>query len=151
MHSLKQNKYGFTLIELMIVVAIIGILAGIAYPAYQDYVTRARRTDGKNILLSTQLSQEKWRASNPSYTSDLTNLGFTADGDGDFWSSDGNYNITVSGTSATAYTLTATAPSTSIQFNDLDCRLLLINEQSDKTSVNSAGTAASTTSTTCWR
>jgi len=150
MHNLKHNKFGFTLIELMIVVAIIGIIAGIAYPAYQDYVTRARRTDGKNILLSTQLAQEKWRASNPSYTSDLTDLGFTAVS-GKFWSSDGHYNITVSGTSGTAYILTATAPSTSIQFSDLDCRSLVINEQSDKTSINSSGTVANTTSTTCWR
>jgi len=150
MHSLKHYKNGFTLIELMIVVAIIGILAGIAYPAYQDYVTRARRTDGKNILLATQLAQEKWRASNPSYTSDLTDLGFTADGGGNFWSSDNHYNITVSGTSGTAYTLTATAPSSSLQFNDLDCRSLVIDENSNKTSTNSGGTAATTTTTTCW-
>ena len=150
MRDLKHQNYGFTLIELMLVVAIIGIIASIAYPAYQDYITRARRADAKNTLLTIQLAQEKWRASNPSYTSDLSDIGYTVDADGKFWSVDGRYNITSAGTNTT-YTLTSTAPSTSIQFSDLDCRSLIIDENSDKTSTNSGGTTASTTTTTCWR
>ena len=46
----KQNK-GFTLIELMIVVAIIGILAAIAYPSYQEYVRRTKRTDAQADMM----------------------------------------------------------------------------------------------------
>ncbi len=51
---LKQVQKGFTLIELMIVVAIIGILAAIAIPAYQDYTIRAQVTEGLNLAASVK-------------------------------------------------------------------------------------------------
>ena len=123
---------GFTLIELMIVVAVIGVLAAIAMPAYQDYVTRAKRADAKAGLLQVQLAEEKWRANNSNYGS-LTNLTLADP----FPSPDGNYNITVttvdtSGATPSSYIATAT-PVGSQLTNDTECANFVSNQNNDQT------------------
>lgn len=58
---------GFSLIELMIVVAIIGILAGIAYPSYMDYILKGRRAEGRAALLELLQQQERYMTQNNTY------------------------------------------------------------------------------------
>lgn len=67
MNTLKAAQKGFTLIEMMIVVAIIGILAAIAMPSYQDYVIRASLVDGTNALSSMRSRLEQHFQDNRSY------------------------------------------------------------------------------------
>ena len=116
----RRANRGFTLIELMIVVAIVAILAAVAYPSYIDSVRAARRADAMDALLTLQNLQEKWRASNIAYGT-LGNIG------GEATSADGYYNLSVADNTATAYTLTATAPPGSLQYSDSDCRSLTLS------------------------
>jgi type IV pilus assembly protein PilA len=74
---LKQVQEGFTLIELMIVVAIIGILAAIAIPAYQDYTIRAQVTEGLTLSGDLKASIAEWYANTGDWA-DLSDLGLSA-------------------------------------------------------------------------
>jgi type IV pilus assembly protein PilE len=106
---------GFTLIELMIVVAIIAILAGIGYPSYTSYVTRASREAAKSELLQLQNLQEKIYLNSSGYAVSVTTA-YNGRSDGGLGvtsgrTSDNKYTISISPTSGTAvqtYTLTAT-------------------------------------------
>ncbi|MCZ6911297.1 MAG: pilin [Proteobacteria bacterium] len=75
---MKKIQQGFTLIELMIVVAIIGILAAIAIPAYQDYTIRAQVTEGLNLSAALKASVSEDFADTGLWPANLAALGITA-------------------------------------------------------------------------
>lgn len=95
---------GFTLIELMIVIAVLGIIAAIAIPSFREQVAKSRRSDAVSAVGRTQLAMERWRATNPSYAnSAVPSATYPAMPTLDY------YTITITGTpNATSYTLTAT-------------------------------------------
>lgn len=62
-----KKSAGFTLIELMIVVAIVSILLAVAIPSYNSQMRKSRRAEAKQILSDMQLQQEKWRSSHATY------------------------------------------------------------------------------------
>jgi len=72
-NNMKQN--GFTLIELMITVAIVAILASIAMPSYENYTRRANRSDGLDTIHNILIAQERYYADNMEYASNLVKLG----------------------------------------------------------------------------
>ncbi len=74
---MKAIQKGFTLIELMIVVAIIGILAAIAIPAYQDYTIRAQVTEGLNLMSDIKAGVAEWYAQEGTWPASLGNLGIS--------------------------------------------------------------------------
>ncbi len=74
---MKHLNNGFSLIELMIVVAIIGILASIAYPSYDEYVKRGNRTEGQAFISDAAARQERYYSQNNSYTTSPASLGLS--------------------------------------------------------------------------
>lgn len=125
---MKRNN-GFTLIELMIVVAIVGILAAIAYPSYLNHMRETRRTDAKTALLKMADMQERYYLQNNTYATDINKVG------GKF--TDGGYYILViESANATAFQLDAVAADSS-QFGDnvngVDCTTLKLNSAGQKT------------------
>jgi type IV pilus assembly protein PilE len=75
-----KKQIGFTLIELMIVVTVIGILSAIAYPSYRNYVTKARRSDVQQLMLDIVNRQEQYMLDVRNYTADPTALNISKDG-----------------------------------------------------------------------
>jgi len=69
---------GFTLIELMVVVVIVAILVGIAYPAYVDQMRKTRRSEGKALLMELMSAEERHYTENGTYTTDFTQLGYSS-------------------------------------------------------------------------
>ena len=126
---IKRSK-GMTLIELMIAVAVVGILATIAYPSYQNQVRRSNRADAITALTSMANAQERSYLANNTYTTDTTLLGFAA-GTGN--SQRGFYTLTVPTGNTTTFTITATAVAGRPQAGDTACTLLTLNSTGIKT------------------
>ncbi len=126
--SQPRKAQGFTLIELMITVVIVGVLASIAYPSYQNSVRKGRRAEAFTALSTLQQAQERWRSNNASYTSTLANTataGTPPNGLGvSSTTSSGLYTISVGSVSATGYTATATANTGTSQASDGSCKVL---------------------------
>lgn len=73
----RWAQLGFTLIELMIAVAVVAILTAIALPAYQSSVQKGRRADAMAAISRIQQAQERWRGNNPTYSTSLSALSVT--------------------------------------------------------------------------
>lgn len=78
MNFVTTKQRGLTLIELMVTIAIVAILAGIAIPSYERYTTSASRTSAKTALQTIRSKLQNYYSNNKSYTTDLTQLGYTA-------------------------------------------------------------------------
>lgn len=112
---------GFTLVEILVVVMIIGILAMIAVPAYNDSMRKSRRSDAMTALAAVQQAQERWRGSHSSYSTSFEELGVAGDSPSDYYA----LSLTAAGEGddalATGYIAIATAKAGTSQADDSQC------------------------------
>jgi type IV pilus assembly protein PilE len=118
-HGRQSRKRGFTLIEVMIVVAIIAVIAAVALPSYFGSIRKSRRADAITALNKIAQEQERWRANNSTYTNVLSSAGLNVANP-----SSGFYTLGVAGNTATVYVATATAAGS--QANDSQCTTLTL-------------------------
>ena len=138
--SIKKS-FGFTLIEVMIVVAIVGILATVAYPSYVEHVTRANRAEALRELVRIANLQEQFFVDSRSYTANLSQLGLGSGAT--FTTETGNYLISsVINAAGDTFTLTATAKGRQAA-NDTHCSTMGITDTGSKIS-------SATPQTLCW-
>jgi len=129
---------GFTLMELMISVAIVGILVTVALYSYQQYSLKSKRSDAINTILAVQLAEERYRSKNTQYGTLAQVWG------GVTTSLDGYYTLSITNPGASSYTLSASAVGgqAADQENGASCATLTL------TYTNGTETK---TPTACWR
>jgi type IV pilus assembly protein PilE len=120
MDRTRTPSSGFTLVELMIVVAIAALLLGLALPSYNDSVRRGRRSDAADVVTGVMHAQERWRGLNPLYSDSLAALNQPSRSLG------GYYSLALSAVSGAGYTLTASAVSGRGQERDSGCATLTV-------------------------
>lgn len=131
-----QKQRGFTLIELMIAVAVVGILTAIAYPSYVKYVQKSYRSEGLAMLADATARMERYYAQNNTYLTTLAGIGIT-----NTTSPTGKYLLSLNG-AATATTYAFQVVPQGSQATD-SCGTLGVNQAGERTS--------STNATDCWK
>ena len=142
--SKSHSNTGFTLIELIMVMAIVGVILSIALPSYQQSLYKARRAEAKTLLLDLANRQEQLMLDSSTYTTDLAQLGYSEykDEAGDRVYSP-KLNPCASGSIETCYLLTAIPIKNSHQEQDKNCTSFSLDSFGKKT-------ATGDTKDECW-
>jgi type IV pilus assembly protein PilE len=121
----ETSRKGFTLVELMIVVAIVAILVALALPSYNRYILKGNRGEAQQLLMNWSNNQEIWRAAHSEY----------ADEDDFAVPTHDKYRFTVTDETATTFTLTADPLGNQAKDEDrgVDCDPLTLNQSIAKT------------------
>ncbi|MEE9333252.1 MAG: type IV pilin protein [Granulosicoccaceae bacterium] len=137
MTTTLKKQHGFSLIELMVTVAIVALLVGVAIPSYSKYMDRTRRLDAKAFLQEVAGEQIRYFSDNNVFATDMIELGYGGNATQD--SPDGYYNISIANAVPTSFTLTATAITGKAQENDIKCGNFILDSTGLKGVTGTAG------------
>lgn len=146
MRYAQTRRAGFTLIELMIAVAVVAILAAIAYPSYRRSVMKSRRSDAKVALSQTAQQLERCYSQFGSYDSTSCPVATTNSTNPAIVSPEGYYQVNVT-TTATTYQLVATPTSKGAQYEDTACAKFTLDQTGSRSATAQGGSNATAT---CW-
>ena len=138
------HETGWTLTELLISLALMGTLAALALPAYQQQQRQARRSDGQLALQQLQMDQARWRDAHETYADSLSALGWRTER-----SPGGHYAIRIAHADAEGYTLEAWP--TGSQAADQACSPLRLTGRGNASPTFSAGEHTDSDPLRCWR
>ena len=137
---MNKTQQGFTLIELMITVAIVGIIAAIAVPNYSEYIKRASRAEAAAALLDAANKQEQYFVDNRAYSTSFSDLGIQSK------TENGHFELTINVVNSNEFTITAKPIAGAVK-GDADCTSLTINDVGLKGATGSKG---NTDINYCW-
>lgn len=140
---LAQAPHGWTLTELLVVLAIMGTLTGLAIPHYQQQQRQTRRGDARAALQQLLLEQSRYRSTHDSFATQLADLGWTQD-----HSAQGHYRLRIAQADAESHVLEATP--TGVQATDTACNPMRLQWRQVATLVQSSGPNLDGDQARCW-
>lgn len=151
---MSRRRAGFSLVELLVTLAILSIITTFAVGSYRQYLVRANRVDATAALLRIASGQEKHYAQNGEYAGDADLAAAPPEGLGIAGTERGFYTLAITPAAdglAVGYTATATADSSGGQQDDEDCRVFSINERGLRGAETSDGGTGPEVTERCWR